>query len=60
LLLDGEIVATWRTRTKGTRLEVTIEPFGRLARAARETISAEAEAIAPFRGAERVEVTVAG
>jgi hypothetical protein len=45
-------VATWRARTKGTRLEVTIEPFGRLARPAREAISAEAEGIAPFRRSE--------
>jgi hypothetical protein len=60
VLIDGEIVATWRARTKGTRLEVTIEPFGRLARAAREAISVEGDAIAPFRGAESVAVTVAG
>ncbi len=60
ILLDGEIVATWRARTKGTRLEVTIEFFGRLARPAREAISAAAEVIAPFRGLETAEVTVAG
>jgi hypothetical protein len=53
-------VAAWRARTKGTRLEVTIEPFGRLARPAREAISAEAEGIAPFRGSETAEITVAG
>jgi hypothetical protein len=58
VVIDGEIVATWRARTKGTRLEVTIEPFGRLVRAAREAISTEANAIGPFRGAETVEVTV--
>ena len=60
VLLDGEIVAAWRARTKGTRLEVTIEPFGRLARPAREAISAEAEGIAPFRGSQTAEITVAG
>jgi hypothetical protein len=60
VLLDGEIVATWRARAKGTRLDVMIEPFGRLARPAREAISAEAEGLAPFRGSETAEVTVAG
>jgi hypothetical protein len=53
-------VATWRARVKGIRLEVTIDPFGRLARPAREAISAEAEGIAPYRGSETVGVTVAG
>jgi hypothetical protein len=60
VLLDGEIVATWRARSKGSRLEVTIEPFGRLTRPAREAISDEAEGIAPFRGSETAEVTFAG
>jgi hypothetical protein len=60
VLLDGEIVATWRARVKGIGLEVTIDPFGRLARPAREAISAEAEGIAPFRGSETVRVTLAG
>jgi hypothetical protein len=56
VLLNGEIVATWRARTKGTRLEVTIEPFGRLTPPAREAISAEAEGIAPFRGCETAQI----
>jgi len=59
VLLEGRIVATWRARTKGSRLEVTIEPFGRLARPIREAISTEADGIAVLRGSKTAEVTVA-
>ena len=59
VLVDGEIVGTWRARTKGTRLELTIEPFGKLPRPAHEAIATEAETIAPFRGAETADVTIA-
>jgi hypothetical protein len=59
VLVDGDVVGTWRARTKGARLEVTIEPFGRLPRGARDGIETEAERIAPFRGSEAAEVSVA-
>jgi len=38
VLVDGEIVGVWRR----TRHEVTVEPFGRLSRAARDAVEAEA------------------
>ena len=59
VLVEGDIVGTWRARTKGTRLEVTIEPFGRLPRGARDGIETEAERIAPFRRCEAAEVRFA-
>jgi hypothetical protein len=57
LLVDGEIVGTWRARTKRARLEVTVEPFGRLRRGVRDGIEAEAEHIVPFRECETAEVS---
>jgi Winged helix DNA-binding domain len=59
VLVDGEIVGIWRARTKGTRLEVSVEPFGRPARRARDAIEEEAVRLAPFRECESVEVTFA-
>jgi DNA glycosylase AlkZ-like len=56
LLVDGEIMATWRARTKGRRLEMTIEPFRRLAGRTRQAIEAEAIRIAPFTGCETVKI----
>jgi hypothetical protein len=60
VLVDGEVVGTWRARTKRALLEVTVEPFGRLSRTAREAIEAEAERLAPFRDRETVQVSYAG
>lgn len=59
VLVDGEIVAIWRARTRGKRLEVSVEPFGRQTRRARDAIEAEAARVAPFRGCEDVEVRLA-
>jgi Winged helix DNA-binding domain len=59
VLVDGEIVGIWRARTKDTRLEVSVEPFGRPARRARDAIEEEAVRLAPFRECESVEVTFA-
>jgi hypothetical protein len=56
VLVDGAIVGTWRARTKRARLEVTVEPFSRLSRTARDSIGAEAERIAAFREGMAVEI----
>lgn len=56
VLVDGEVEAVWRARTKGKRLEVSVEPFGRLARRSLDAIEAEAVRLAPFRGCQAVEV----
>jgi len=60
VLVDGEIVGTWRARTKRARLEVAVEPFGRLSRAHKDAIRAEAERVAPFRDCATVEVSYGG
>ena len=56
VLVDGEIAGLWRPAKKGTRLVVTIEPLGRLTRAAKDALAAEAERVAPFRGAQTAEL----
>jgi hypothetical protein len=58
VLADGDIVATWRARTAGSRLDMTVEPFGRLARGTRDRIDEEAERVAAARGAESVAVAL--
>lgn len=60
VLVDGEVVGTWRSRTARARLEVTIDAFARLSRQAREALDAEAERLARARGCATVEVTYAG
>ena len=37
---------------------VTVEPLGKLAAAAKDELAAEAERVAPFRGAETAELQV--
>lgn len=54
--MDGLIVGTWQIRTKGSRLEVTVEPFGVVPPPTRNAIEAEAQRIAPFRDDRAVEV----
>lgn len=56
VLVDGEVVGTWRSRTARSRVEVTVEPFGVLPRQARGALEAEAERLAAARGAAGVEV----
>jgi hypothetical protein len=57
VLVDGEIVGVWRARTSGSRLAVTVEPFGRVPRKARGQVEEEAERLAPFRGCDTAEVS---
>jgi hypothetical protein len=56
VLVDGNVVGTWRARTAGNRLMVTVEPFDRLPRGARKAIEDEAEQLAPLRGCRTAEV----
>lgn len=55
VLAGGQIVGTWRIRAKGSRLEVSVEPFGALSPPTRDAIEAEAQRIAPFRDDRAVE-----
>ncbi|HEX6238354.1 MAG TPA: crosslink repair DNA glycosylase YcaQ family protein [Acidimicrobiales bacterium] len=56
LLVDGEIAGTWRARSKGSRLEVVVTPFGRLAARVRGAIDEEAGRVAATRDMPDVRV----
>jgi hypothetical protein len=58
VLVDGNIVGTWRARTARDRLMVTVETFGRLPRGAPRATEEEAERLAPLRGCRTAEVAV--
>ncbi|HEY8471326.1 MAG TPA: winged helix DNA-binding domain-containing protein [Natronosporangium sp.] len=60
VLVDGVIAGSWRSRINRDRLELTVEPFGRLSGAAKQAIEAEADRIAPFRNCQTVAVRYAG
>jgi hypothetical protein len=47
VLRDGRLVGLWRAKTKGRKLEITVEKLGRLARGA---LADEAERVAELRG----------
>ena len=52
LLVNGMIQGTWRHATKGSRVEVTIEPFVKLPAWVRRGAEEEAERLAEFLGGE--------
>jgi hypothetical protein len=52
VLVDGRIAGVWSHDRKGARLSVEVERFGRLSRAARAGVRAEAEGLARFLGGE--------
>jgi Winged helix DNA-binding domain len=56
VLAAGEVAGLWRAAKKGKKLVVTVEPLGELTKAAKDELAAEAERIAPFRGAETGEL----
>jgi Winged helix DNA-binding domain len=56
VLVDGRVAGLWRPAKKGRKLLVTVEPLGRLGKGARDAIVAEADRLAPFRGAETAEL----
>ncbi|MDP1848811.1 MAG: crosslink repair DNA glycosylase YcaQ family protein [Solirubrobacteraceae bacterium] len=58
VLVRGEVAALWRPAKKGRKLLVTVEPLGRLSAATRDELAAEAERLAPFRGAETAELRI--
>ncbi len=49
VLVDGEIVGTWRPRKAGARFTVAIRPWGRMSPAVRASVGEEAERLAAFR-----------
>lgn len=56
LLADGEIVGTWRTKSSGAKLTVTVEAFGPLPASVWKAVDQEAERVATVRGAPDVRV----
>ena len=59
VLVDGAVAGLWRAAKRGKKLSVTVEPLGRLTAPASDALAAEAERIAPFRGAETAELRIA-
>jgi DNA glycosylase AlkZ-like len=57
VLMTGHPVGTWRARTAGSRLQVTVEAFTRLGDRQRTAIEQAAGVMAPFRGRDDVELT---
>jgi Winged helix DNA-binding domain len=49
VLVDGEIVGTWRAAKSGTALTVSIDPWAPLSETTRTTIGEQAERLAAFR-----------
>jgi hypothetical protein len=52
LVADGRMLGVWRHERRGRRLEVAVEPFGRLPAAVRRGAEAEAERLAAHLGGE--------
>ncbi|MCF0093762.1 winged helix DNA-binding domain-containing protein [Micromonospora sp. MH99] len=55
VLVDGDLVGTWRPRKSGRTLTVAVQPWQRLSTGTREAITAQAERLAAHR-----EVSLAG
>lgn len=58
VLVAGQIAGTWRARTSGRRLAVTVSMFDPLTARHREVLQCEAEDIARVRGASTVAVVL--
>jgi hypothetical protein len=50
VLVDGIIAGTWSHKLQGGKVQMTIEPFARLARSTRDAMIQEAECMACFLG----------
>lgn len=59
VLVDGRIGGTWRSRTAGHALTVTVTPFVPLTQRQAEQVRIEAESLGLLRGATSVEVVTA-
>ena len=58
VLVDGEVVGTWRTKASAKRLELTVDPFATIKPKIRREIESEAERIAVVRNCRDIEVTM--
>ncbi len=50
ILVDGRALGAWKPNRKGRRVDLTLEPFGRLPRGVRRQVAEEAEDIRRFVG----------
>jgi hypothetical protein len=57
LFVDGEVAGTWRTKTSGKKLTITVEGFAPLPPKVWPQVDAEAERVAEVRGVPDVKVT---
>jgi Winged helix DNA-binding domain len=57
VLVDGEVVGTWRTRSRARGVAFTVEPFARITKKARKAVEREALLVAELRGADDAVVT---
>ncbi|MBF9134080.1 AlkZ family DNA glycosylase [Plantactinospora sp. S1510] len=51
VLVDGELVGSWRPRKSGGKLTVAVQPWRRLSAATRRAVTAQAEHLAAYRAA---------
>jgi Winged helix DNA-binding domain len=60
LLVDGEVMGTWRPRAAGKKLTLTVEQFAPLPPSVWSRVEAEAQIVGQVRGSGSVTVTRAG
>jgi len=56
LFVDGEVAGTWRPRTSGAKLILTVTAFAPLPPSAWKQVEVEAEHVAAVRGLAQVDV----
>jgi hypothetical protein len=49
VLVDGELVGTWRPRQSGNKLTVAVQPWPKLSAATRRAVTEQAERLAAYR-----------
>jgi hypothetical protein len=49
VLVDGELVGTWRPRQSGNRLTVAVQPWRKPSDAIRKAVAEQAEHLAAYR-----------
>ena len=57
LLVDGEVVGSWRPRTKGKKFELAVNPWQKVSKAAQQRTGEAAEGLADFRALTLAGVT---
>jgi len=57
VLVDGEVVASWRVKGSGTKVAMTVDPFGKLTKKVTDEIAREAHGIAAQRSVDDLAIT---